>query len=167
MENLSKLFKLMELTRAQPQYGYALAGIRKQDLSDLAQHHYLVSFMAWQLARGAAQAGIKVDILKVLELSLLHDLGELLGGDISMPYARINPKARKLAKAFEAENQRFLAKFFPKKDQGYYRALVKEVMDTKLSEGFIVKVADIIEAVHYRLFMKKLEGRTWILMLKS
>jgi len=47
MDNLTKLFKLVELTRFQPQYGYALAGIPKEELSNLAEHHYLVTFIAW------------------------------------------------------------------------------------------------------------------------
>ncbi len=112
MDHLAKLFKLLEITRSQPQYGYALAGIPKGELSDLAQHHYLVTFIAWQLALSVQSKGAKINVQKVLEYSLIHDLGELFGGDIAMPYAKANPKARILAKAFEAENQKYLANFF-------------------------------------------------------
>ena len=40
MKHLTNLFKLMELTRSQPQYGYALAGIQQDELSNLAEHHF-------------------------------------------------------------------------------------------------------------------------------
>src|SRR5688572_26987474 len=101
MKKLTTLFRLLELTRAQPQYGYILAEIPKSDLSDLAQHHYLVTFVAWRLAVLVVQKGGKINLERVLELSLIHDLGELFGGDISMPYARANPAARNAAKEFE------------------------------------------------------------------
>ena len=37
MNDLTKLFKLLELTRSMPQSGYALLGLPKGQLSDLAQ----------------------------------------------------------------------------------------------------------------------------------
>src|SRR5579872_1840337 len=133
MNHLAKLFKLLEITRSQPQYGYALAGIPKAELSDLAQHHYLVTFIAWQLALGVQAKGAKIDVQKVLEFALIHDLGELFGGDIAMPYARANPKARQLAKAFEEENQKYLATFFG--DQAkHYTELSTEIMETAVNE---------------------------------
>jgi len=58
MHYLSKLFQLIQLTRSQPQYGYALSGIKQDDLSNLAEHHYLVTFIAWQLALLAKRAGL-------------------------------------------------------------------------------------------------------------
>ena len=75
MEHLTNLFKLIELTRSQPQYGYALAGIQQDELSNLAEHHYLVTFVAWQLASQVKRAGANIDIQKVLEFCLIHDLG--------------------------------------------------------------------------------------------
>lgn len=154
MEHLTKLFKLLQITRSQPQYGYALAGIQKHELSDLAQHHYLVTFISWQLARLVKAKGAQVDIARVLEFSLVHDLGELFGGDIAMPYARANPKARQLAKAFEAENQNFLSKFFGS-EAGYYKELSDEVMEAHSDESLIAKLADYIEVSHYKQYMGK------------
>ncbi|MDO8589991.1 MAG: HD domain-containing protein [bacterium] len=153
MEHLTNLFKLMELTRSQPQYGYALAGIQQDELSNLAEHHYLVTFIAWQLASQVKKAGAKIDIRKVLEFGLIHDLGELFGGDISMPYARANPKAREYAKAFEEENQKFLSKFFGNQSE-YFKELGHEILDAKSDESLIAKIADYIEATHYKQYVK-------------
>lgn len=155
MKNLTKLFRLLEITRAQPQYGYVLAEIPKSDLSDLAQHHYLVTFMAWQLGRLVQRAGAKVNLERILEFGLIHDLGELFGGDISMPYAQANPAARTAAKAFEAENQKYLSQFFGQ-DQAYFQALADEIMDAKTDEAIIAKVADYVEVTHYKLYVHRL-----------
>jgi 5'-deoxynucleotidase YfbR-like HD superfamily hydrolase len=153
MDHLTDLFKLMQLTRSQPQYGYALAGIQQDELSNLAEHHYLVAFTAWQLALGVVTLGAKIDIQKVLEFALIHDLGELFGGDIAMPYARANPKAREYAKAFELENQKYLARFFgPQKE--HFTALGEEILDAKSDEAIIAKLADYIELTHYKIYVK-------------
>src|SRR3989344_6370229 len=153
MKHLTNLFKLMELTRSQPQYGYALAGIQQDELSNLAEHHYLVTFIAWQLASQVKKAGAKINISKVLEFGLVHDLGELLGGDISMSYARANPKARKHAKAFEEENQRFPSKFFGNQSQ-HFKELGHDILDAKSDEAIIAKMADYIEVTHYKQYVK-------------
>jgi 5'-deoxynucleotidase YfbR-like HD superfamily hydrolase len=155
MNNLTKLFRLIETSRAQPQYGYVLAEIPKSELSDLAQHHYLVTFIAWQLARMTQRAGANINLQKVLEFSLIHDLGELFGGDISMPYAKANPIAREKAKAFEAENQKYLATFFGE-DDDYFQELSNEIMDVTSNEGIIAKIADYIEVTQYKLYVRRL-----------
>lgn len=155
MEHLTKLFKLIELTRSQPQYGYALAGIAKQDLSDLAQHHYLVSFIAWQLASNLKIAGADISMEKVLEFAMIHDLAELLGGDIAMPYAKANPKAYRLAKQFEGENQRYLAKFFGAAAK-HFKALGQEILKAKSDEALLVKIADYVEVVHYKEYVGRM-----------
>lgn len=143
----------MELTRSQPQYGYALAGIQQDELSNLAEHHYLVTFTAWQIGRQLILSGAKIDLLKVLEFSLMHDLGELFGGDIAMPYAKVNPKARVHAKAFEEENQRFLARFFDN-DAEHFESLGHEILDAESDEALISKIADYIEVTHYKQYVK-------------
>lgn len=155
MKHLVNLFKLMELTRSQPQYGYALSGIRQNDLSNLAEHHYLVTFIAWQLARQVKNKGADISVEKVLEFSLIHDLGELFGGDISMPYARANPKAKKFAKEFEEENQRFMSRFFGD-DSRYFQELGHEILDTQTDEGIISKIADYMEVTYFKQYMDAL-----------
>lgn len=153
MKHLTNLFKLMELTRSQPQYGYALAGIQQDELSNLAEHHYLVTFTGWQISSNLKGSGANIDVQKVLEFCLIHDLGELLGGDISMPYAKANPKAREYAKAFEEENQRFLSRFFGGQSE-YFKELGHEILDVKSDEAIIAKIADYIEVTHYKQYVK-------------
>ncbi len=152
MNNLTDLFTLLEVTRAQPQYGYALSGLKQHELSNLAEHHYLVTVIAWQLALMVQKQGAAINVQKVLEFTLIHDLGELFGGDIGMPYAKANPKARELAKAFEAENQNFLAQFFGEQKSRYLK-LSQEIMDAKSDEAIIAKIADYMEVTHYKAYV--------------
>jgi len=149
MKNLVNLFKLVELTRSQVQYGYVLSGVRKNELSNLAEHHYLVAFMGWQMAKALEKSGAKINPAKVLELCMIHDLGELFGGDISRPYAMANPKARTLAKAFESENQNFLRKYLTTIDKDIW----DEVMEPVSDEGLIYKIADVMECGHFLKYM--------------
>ena len=166
MKNLTKLFRLIEVTRSQPQYGYALGEIAKHDLSDLAQHQYLVAFMTWRLCRLVNLAGAKINMERALEFALVHDLGELFGGDISMVYGKANPKARKLAKAFEAENQRYLAQFFDD-DSKYFKALGKEILTAKSDEALIAKIADYMECTHYKLYVRRFSKGDVVMVKKK
>ena len=152
MKNLPNLFKLIELTRSQVQYGYLLSGIKREQLSNLAEHHYLVTFIGWQLAINLKQAGVNIDVQKVLEFCLIHDLGELMGGDISAWYAQMNKRARKHAKAFEEENQKYLSKFFGN-DSKRFKKMAKEILDAKSDEALIAKVADYIEALCFKVYV--------------
>ncbi len=152
MKDLIRLFKILQVTRAQPQYGYALSGLRKSDLSSLAEHHYLVTMIAWHIGRQLVEKGAKIDVAKIVEYCLIHDLGELFGSDISRHYGAINPEARKLAKAYETENQKFLSRYFSF-DKEYYATLTNEIMDAQTDEGLIAKVADYLECGHYLKYL--------------
>ncbi len=155
MNHLTKLFRFLQLTRAQNQYGYILSEIPKSDLSDLAQHHYLVTAFAWQLGRYVQRQGHTINMERVLEICIMHDLGEVFGGDIAMPYAKANPAANKLAKEFEAENLRFIGTLFGD-DQAHFSELTKEAATYTSAEGVVAKIADYVECTHYKLYMRRL-----------
>ncbi len=141
-------FKLIQTTRSQSQSGYVVSGIQKAELSDLAQHHYLVTFTAWHLTQLIKENGGKINVERVIEICLFHDLGELFGGDIAMPYAKTNLTAKKLAKAFEQENQKYLIKMLG--DNQLVKALFSEANEPKSDEGQVAKIADYIEVTHYK-----------------
>lgn len=121
-------------------------------MGNLAEHHYLVLMIAWQLAVLMRDAGARIDLEKVFEFAAVHDVGELFGGDISMPYARVNPQAKEYAKVFEAENQRFIGCYFGSFSKRF-GALSDEIMDAESDEARIVKVADYLEVTHYKFFI--------------
>ncbi len=156
METVVELINLLQMTRVQPQYGYAIAGGNAR-LGNLAEHHYLVTMLAWQLCELVNSKGAKIDTYKVVKFSLLHDVGELFGGDISMYYAKANPQARTYAKQFEEENQKFLSGYFSNKDE--VLALTKEILESASDEAHISKVADYLEVTHYKFFNGMLEKK--------
>lgn len=151
MKNLPNLFKLIELTRAQIQQGYLLSGVQREKISNLAEHQYLVTFIGWQLAVNLKKAGANIDVLKVMEFCLIHDLGELMGGDISVWYGQMNKKARTHAKAFEALNLKYLARFFGN-NQNRFRKMGKEILDAKSDEALLAKVADYVESMNFMVY---------------
>lgn len=155
MKKLASLLNLVECTRSMPQTGYALLGIPASELSNLAEHHYLVSFIGWQIATHLKNSGAKIDVQKVMELCMIHDLGELLGGDIAMPYAKANPKAREYAKLFESENLKYLGNYFG--DKKHFKDLANEVLDGKSDESIVAKIADYMEVIHYRRYAKAIK----------
>lgn len=156
MKKIIDLFNLLEISRVQPQYGYSIAGGSLRQ-GNLAEHHYLVTMIGWQLAAYLNDKGANIDVFKVVKFCLVHDVGELFGGDIGMYYAKANPQARTLAKQFEEENQKFLSKYFT--DEEEIKSLSKEILDSESDEAHIAKIADYMELVHYKLFNNHLTGK--------
>ncbi len=120
----------------------------------MAQHHFLVTFFAWHIARQVVKHGGRVNVERVVEISLLHDLGELFGGDISLPYGIANPKASKLAKEFEVENQQYIVRMLG--DENYYRPIFEEANRPTSVEGVIAKMADYLEVTHYKEYIGRM-----------
>lgn len=156
MDKVIELINLLQIARIQPQYGFAISGGNSR-IGDLAQHHYLVTMLAWQLCEVVNGKGAKLDTSKVIKFSLLHDIGELFGGDIGMYYAKANPKARMYAKQFEEENQRFLSKFF--RNEKEVAKLTKEILESNSDEAHIAKIADYLEVTHYKFFNNQLKKK--------
>mgnify|MGYP000925299102 CR=1 FL=1 len=156
MEKIIELINLLQITRAQPQYGYAIAGGNTR-IGNLAEHHYLVTMFGWQLAALVNEKGAKIDVLKVLKFCLLHDIGEIFGGDIGMYYAKANSQARTYAKQFEEENQRFISGYFSNEKE--VLELTKEIMESSSDESHIAKIADYLEVTHYKLFNDQLKKK--------
>lgn len=154
MEEFNRFLRLVQATRAMPQTGYVLSGVKKADLSDLAQHHYLVTITGWYLANLVKQNKGKINVERVLEICLIHDLGELFGGDISMPYAKVNPSANKLAKDFERENQIYITSFLT--DLNQVKELFQETNEFASVESVVAKMADYIEVTHFKQYLGRL-----------
>ena len=161
MNNIIDLINLLQITRVQPQYGYSIAG-KNMRQGNIAEHHYLVTMIGWQLAELVNSKGAKIDTLKVLKFCLLHDVGEIFGGDIGMYYAKANPKARDAAKKFEEENQKFLSQYFGNKKE--VLDLTKEILESNSDEAHIAKIADYLEVTHYKLFNDQLKGKDHVLV---
>lgn len=156
MKKIIELINLLQIARIQPQYGYAIAGGNAR-IGNLAEHHYLVTMIAWQLTELVNAKGARIDAHKVLKFCLVHDIGELFGGDIGMYYAKANPQARAYAKQFEQENQKFLSTFFSNEQE--VKDLTTEILESNSDEAHLAKIADYVEVTHYKLFNNQLKKK--------
>lgn len=145
IKQLPKFITLLELTREQPQYGYFLAGIAKHETSNLAEHQYLVAMIGWMLCEYINMEEQLVDSAQVIKMCLIHDLGELFGGDIAAPLSRKRPDMKKIAKAFEAENLSIITSYLKPEVGDKIQNLMKEEQSKATNESLVCKVADLIE----------------------
>lgn len=150
MQDIQKLIAILELTREQPQYGYLLTGIPLNQTSNLAEHHYLVTWIGLLLAKIINKQGGKVNEQRVMELCLMHDLGELFGGDVNGPLSRKFPALKTAAQAMEDMNFGFLVE---KTQQAgldeWLRGLWSEEGGRQTDESVIEKVADLMETAFF------------------
>ena len=69
-----------------PKKGWVLIGVENPE--SIMEHSFQVALMAWILGK---QKKVKLNIEKILKISLIHDLCELYAGD-ETPYDKILPK---------------------------------------------------------------------------
>ena len=71
-----------------------LGGIKLSETATLAEHHYTASLMGWFVSQKIKSSGGKINERKIVLMLMIHDLGELFGGDISTPLNRKYPELR-------------------------------------------------------------------------
>lgn len=146
MKNLPKFISILEMTREQVQYGYFLVGVNRHETSTLAEHHYLVTMIGWMLCEYLNEdEGSLVDTSKVMQLCLVHDLGELFGGDMAAPLSRKRPDIKAHAQAFEKGNKEILMSFLNTHVAKAMQALFEEEETKVTDEAVVAKIADLME----------------------
>ncbi|HVT14778.1 MAG TPA: HD family hydrolase [Thermoanaerobaculia bacterium] len=90
-ESLLDLFLEMQLLDRIPRSGFVLRGVA--DPESVTEHSWHVLFLVWVL--GQQIEGL--DVLRALEIALLHDLAELRIGDLPRTSARYFPAGAKQA----------------------------------------------------------------------
>ena len=100
MEKVIELINLLQITRAQPQYGYAISGGNTR-IGNLAEHHYLVTMLGWQLSsmvneKGADESHIAkvADYLEVTHYKLFND--QLKKKDVELIAPKLAEKVEKI-----------------------------------------------------------------------
>jgi len=85
---LDLLIELQTLDRV-PRMGYALRGV--VDPESVSEHTFHLAFLVWTLGTNEPS----VDLLRALELALVHDLVEVRTGDLPRPAASFFPPGAK------------------------------------------------------------------------
>ncbi|OYT62283.1 MAG: phosphohydrolase [Thermofilum sp. ex4484_15] len=120
-----------------PRTGWLQCGVPLAICESVAEHTYETSIIAYFLSRYLMDNGVKVDIAKVLTLSLFHDISEAITGDIP-----------RVAKKYVRENvTALLEENFPS-----LANMVKRGGDL---ESKIVKIADNLSAYLQGLIYNK------------
>lgn len=149
MQNLVKFLSILQLTREQPLYGYFPTGIKAHETSNIAEHCYLAGMVAWALCDYINQNEKLVAGDRVIKMCLVHDLGELFGGDVSGPLSRKRPDIKALAKQIELANLQILTSFVPDHHGADVRALHQEFEAAQTTEAQIAHIADKVEQIFF------------------
>lgn len=116
----------------------------------MAEHHYLVTMIAWLLCEYVNDGGRLLNTEEVIRMSLVHDLGEIFGGDMAAPLSRKRPDMKTHAKAIEDANMHILTTWLSESMREQFLRLQKAAEDKTTDEAWVAKLADMMET-HYFL----------------
>ena len=145
MKNLLKLLSILQLTKEQPVSGYLVTGLKRQEIPNLADHHYNCILMAYFLAQKIKALGVKINERKLILLVMFHDLSELFGGDVAAP---LNRKYTDLKIHKDKIGDRaidMLAEFMDEKTAAEVRSLYSEFEHGESDERWLAKIIDQME----------------------
>ena len=156
MLKLLRLLSLLQITKQQPLTGYIAAGIKLSEIPTLAEHQYGAAMSAFLVCDTIVQRGGKIDTQKIVLMLLLHDLGELFGGDISGPLNRRFPELREYKDKIGERAVQLLTEFVSNLEREKIIALHHEFEKENTDEKWIAKILDqmdhqfFLEHHHYR-----------------
>ncbi len=116
---------------------------------NVGEHSYYVGLYSWIVANDLISRGHKIDIQKVMEGALLHDIEETVFGDLPRPIKKAYPEIDALVskEAYSAVKKQIFDKIGVY-DSEYPAKIWKNAMDDSL-EGRIVRFADDLDVFAY------------------
>lgn len=142
MQNLVKLFSILQLTKEQPLTGYLISGIKSGEMPTLAEHHYTCALMGYLLSEKIKKAGGQLDELKLIKMLLVHDLSELFGGDIAGPLHRKYPDLTEHKDKIGERAMDLLGSFLDKDAGEEFKNLFEEFEHGESDEKYVAKSID-------------------------
>lgn len=139
MDILKFMGEALRLKRT-PRSGWAYYGIEEPE--SVAAHNFSVALLALILAEALRREGVPVDSGKAVKIALLHELGEILLGDLHLK-ARTLLGEEAVSRA-EAQAVREVLAPLGELGESFYR-LWEEFEGRKSLEGRIVRAADKLE----------------------
>lgn len=151
MKNLAHFFSVVEMTKQVPRYGWTTVGLAHEEIDTLAEHHFMVAMMTFLLTADMEMRGMKIDVRRAITMALVHDLGEVFGGDIATPLGLVNPEIKQAARIIEGEAINFLGQMLKNESlRKQFQALCDEEREQKTDEAKVVKMVDRLEAELYK-----------------
>ncbi|MFQ5351236.1 MAG: HD domain-containing protein [Thermoanaerobaculia bacterium] len=143
---LDSLLELQALDRL-PRTGYALRGV--DEAESIAEHGFHLGVLVWAVAPSVPE----VDLARVLELALVHDLAEIRIGDLPRTAGRYLPEGAKAA----AESAALAELLAPLGDRG--PALFAEFEAGETREARLVRACDKLQLM-IKVFVYERWGAT-------
>ena len=152
MKKLLQLLSILQLSKEQPLTGFIAAGMKLNDTETLAEHHYGCMLVAYFLAAKIKQAGGKINERKLLLMLLMHDLGELFGGDVAAPLSRKYPDLREHKDQIGLRATEMLSSYMDKTTSTEVKQLFNELEFGDSDEHWVAK---IIDQINHQLYIEK------------
>src|SRR3989338_350171 len=117
-------------------------------IENVAEHSYYVIFYSWMISNDLISKGHKIDIQKVMESAMLHDMEESVFGDLPRPIKKAYPELDSMIidAAYSAVKNIFDKTGFY--DAEYPAKIWKNAMNGSLA-GKIVKFSDDLDVFAY------------------
>ncbi len=141
MTALVKLMSILQLSKEMPLTGYLPSGIKLSETATLAEHHYTAALNAILLGEKIVRAGGNLDVNKLVRMVMVHDLGELFGGDIAGPLNRKYPDLREYKDKI-AERAIDLLGGYLGEEKSKFREWYEEFEHGATDEAIVVKIMD-------------------------
>jgi 5'-deoxynucleotidase YfbR-like HD superfamily hydrolase len=159
-EELNKFFNLENIKR------YNSLDVVHEE--SVAEHTYMVGIISRYLCD---IFGIRdrSKVLRILEMSLVHDVGEIYVGDILHSVKKMFPDIKKACKSAELKSLEFVFSKSSDDMKDYYKNLLVEFEEAETLESLVVRLADLISVYIYGMreeyignsFGRKLKDEVW------
>jgi len=124
------------------------SNIPRLGAQSVAEHNYSVTFLAMLVGDYLEERGVKVDRLHLLEMGLVHDVEEVISGDIlkTLKHGKFRAELDKL----NLRNMGYLVRMLGMKGDKYL-ADWKEAKEGKTLEAKLVYFVDMVDRIIYCL----------------
>lgn len=150
-EKIIELFEHFERLKNTPRLGFTYFGIKHPE--SVAEHSFMVAFIALILALLHRENGKDIDVEKVLSMAILHEMGEVLIGDLH----RMTRKyiGNEVVEDAEFKAARDLLSLLPDEINKKLENIYGEFMKKSSKEARVVLSADKLELLLYAYLLEK------------
>jgi 5'-deoxynucleotidase YfbR-like HD superfamily hydrolase len=143
IDGIKELYKLKEI----PRTGWIFHGIKLEHTESVAEHLSMVSILSLILTHILEKNDFKINVKKVLEMAILHDIPEILTFDISKQYLEyLGTKGQKIKSMLEKSATNYiLNKLHDEELSSNWKKVLKEYWSSKTLESKIVHAADCFD----------------------
>ncbi|MEM2896197.1 MAG: HD domain-containing protein [Candidatus Bathyarchaeia archaeon] len=154
IDGIEELYKLKEI----PRTGWIFHGIKLEHVESVAEHLSMVSILSLILTYILEKNDFKVNVKKVLEMAILHDMPEILTFDISKQYLEyLGVKGRKIKSVLERSATNYVLKKLHDEGLGSkWKKILNEYWRSNSLESKIVHAADCFDIMFQIIVYEKL-----------